>query len=375
MNLITIAWKNLCRRPARSVLTVVGLAAAVATVVALVGVARGAQQSFLSLYTSQGADLVVQRRGGMSQIAKGIPLSLADKIRKFPETHEVIAGLMDMIAFEDAGLFMVIANGWEPDSPVLRRVRLVSGRKLQVGDRGQVMLGRILAENLHKGPGDTVEIYARPFQVVGVFDSFSVYENGAVFMLMDELQAQMDRAGQATGFVVQAKPRGDAAAVERLRGRIEQLDSEIAATPCAQFVGDLQQIRATRSAAWVITVIATVIGAVGVFNTMAMTIAERGAEIGVLRAMGWKVSRVARLFAIEALMLAGMASLFGSLAGLVLITGISWWPPTSGLVQGAWPWSAVWLGVLLAFCVVLIGSLLSTWRIACLDPLQAIRGR
>ena len=33
---------------------------------------------------------------------------------------------MDMVAFEDQDLFMVIVNGWEPDCPVLDRVQLLS---------------------------------------------------------------------------------------------------------------------------------------------------------------------------------------------------------------------------------------------------------
>ena len=72
MRRITISWKNLRRRPARSLLTVTGLAVAVASVVALVGVAESFETSFLALYTHRGADLVVQRRGGTVQLSKGI---------------------------------------------------------------------------------------------------------------------------------------------------------------------------------------------------------------------------------------------------------------------------------------------------------------
>ena len=98
------------------------------------------------------------------------------------------------------------------------------------------MLGRILAANLGKQPGDVVDVYSQPFRVVGVFDSFSVYENGAVFMLLDDLQRQMDRPGQVTGFIVQANPPGDRAATAELARRIESLDPQVAAVPCAEFV-------------------------------------------------------------------------------------------------------------------------------------------
>ncbi len=364
MNLMTIAWKNLFRRPLRSLLTMVGLGGAVGAVVALVGLSAGLEQSFLKLYTDQGTDLVVQRRGGMVQIAKGLPLQLADQIRALPETRQVISGLMDMVAFEEQGLFMVIANGWEPDSPVLKRARVVAGRKLQPGDRRCVMLGTILAANLQKKPGDSIELYAQPFEVVGIFESFSVYENGAVFLLMDELQTQMDRPGQATGFVVQAQSSNDPAMVERLRTKIEQLDPEIAATPCADFVKGLNQMKVTRTMSWVVSLIAMALGTIGTFNTMAMTIAERHAEIGVLRAIGWKVSRVARLLALETLLLAIGGTLLGVVGGLLAISALTLWPPTSGLVEGDWPYAAVVQGLSLSLTIALLSSVYFAVRVA-----------
>lgn len=373
MNLSVLAWRNLCRRPARSLLTVCGLSVAVASVVALVGLAHCLESSFLELYRRQGADLVVQRRGGTVQISKGLPLQLADQIRNFPETREVISGLMDMISFENEGLFMVIANGWEATCPVLDRVHLLAGRRLQAGDNRQVMLGRILAANLDKHVGDTIELYAKPFEVVGVFESASVYENGAVFLLMETLQLQMDRLGQATGFIVQANPPGNNRVIARLRHLIEALDRDIAATPCAEFVGELNQMKVTRAMSWVVSIIAVTIGTVGIFNTISMTIAERASEIGALRAMGWRGIRVMELLFVESLLLAVAGTLMGTLMGLMAVTGLSWWRPTSGLVQGDWPWSAVGLGILMSFLMVSVGTILAGWRIARLSPVEAMQ--
>ena len=64
-------------------------------------------------------------------LAKGLPLAMADRIQKMPGVAEVIRGLMDMVAFEKQGLFMVIVNGWEADCPVLDRVQVTAGRRLK----------------------------------------------------------------------------------------------------------------------------------------------------------------------------------------------------------------------------------------------------
>lgn len=374
MRRVTVAWKNLRRRPARSLLTVTGLAVAVAAVVSLVGVAESFESSFLSLYTRRGGDLVVQRRGGTVQLSKGVPLSLGERIRRLPGAGQVIGGLMDMVAFEDHDLFMVIVNGWEPDCPVLDRVTLAAGRRLRAGDKNCVMLGRILAANLGKKPGDVVEVYSQPFRVVGVFESFSVYENGAVFMLLDDLQRQMDRPGQMTGFIVQANPPGDKAATTALARRIEALDPQVAAVPCAEFVSSLNQMRVTRTMAWLIAAIACVIGSVGVLNTMAMSVFERRSEIGTLRAMGWRTSRVIRLILSESLLLAAAGAAAGVVVGLAGLAILSHWHVTSGLVQGDVSYRAIGEGILTAAAMAVAGAAYPAFRIARVPPVESLRG-
>src|SRR5690242_964140 len=186
MQMWTLARRNLWRRPVRSGLTIIGLAVGVAAVVALVGVAESLESSFLDLYEQRGVDLVVQRRGGgPDQLLKGIDVGFGDKIRKIPEVREVVGGLMDMISFEDHDLYVVLAYGWQPDAPVFDRITMLGGRRFHAGEKHVAMLGKILAANLGKQAGDRLQIYGQDFEIIGVFESLSVYENGSVFMLID----------------------------------------------------------------------------------------------------------------------------------------------------------------------------------------------
>src|SRR6185369_14761084 len=271
---------------------------AVAAVVALVGVSQSLESSFLDLYTKRGGDLVVQRRGGAVQLSKGVELAFGERMKQIRGVREVIGSLMDMVAFEDKDLFMVLVNGWESNCPVLDRVHLLTGRRLQAGDKQAVMLGRILAANLGKQTGDHVQLYGQDFQVIATFESFSVYENGAVFMLLDELQRQMDRPGEVTGFIVNSSDKRPRAIAE-IRRRIEAMNPQIAATPCAEFVNSLTQMKIARTMSWFTSAFAIAIGAIGVMNTMAMSVFERRGEIASLRAMGWPKGRIGRLILSE----------------------------------------------------------------------------
>jgi putative ABC transport system permease protein len=372
MQIWQIACKNLWRRPARSTFTALGLAFAVAAVVALVGVSESLESSFLDLYTKRGSDLVVQRRGGALQLSKGVKNSLGDQLRNISGVQEVIGSLMDMVAFEENDLFMVIVNGWEPDCPVLDRVHLLAGRRLQAGDGRAVMLGRIVAANLGKQVGDHLQLYGQDFTVVGIFESFSVYENGAIFLLLDELQRQMDRAGEVTGFVVNAKDKRPSSVAE-IRRQIESLDPEIAATPCAEFVNSLMQIKIARTMSWFTSTFAIVIGAIGVMNTMAMSVFERRGEIASMRAVGWQKWRIAQLIVSESLLLSVAGAIIGIVLGITVIVLLTHWKRTSGLVQGDISFQAIFEGTGVAVMVALVGAAFPAYRCSRLPIAETLR--
>src|SRR6185295_18865047 len=94
-------WRNVRRRPTRSLLTTIGLAVAVAAVISLVGISQGFEKSFLDLYAKREVDLVVQRTGGTQRISKGLDESLGDKIAEVPGVRDVVKGLMDAVAFPE----------------------------------------------------------------------------------------------------------------------------------------------------------------------------------------------------------------------------------------------------------------------------------
>jgi putative ABC transport system permease protein len=237
------------------------------------------------------------------------------------------------------------------------------------------MLGKVLAGNIGKHVGDTIEFYAEQFEVVGIFDSFSVYETGAMFILLGELQRLMDRPGKVTGYVVQAAPAGDAAAVEELRARINGLDPNIRAVAVSEFVRNISQIRLIRAASWVTSVIAIVIGIVGVLNTMITSVFERVSEIGTLRAIGWHKWRVMSLVMAEALLLSSLAAIVGASMGAGSVRLLGCLPQLAGFLDGWPPGTVIAQGILLAVVVGVLGALYPAVWAANLRPVQALRRR
>jgi putative ABC transport system permease protein len=372
--------KNIVQRKARSALTIIGVAVAVTAVVALVGIADGFERSFRDLYEKRGVDLLVVRAGSSEHLSSSIPQHVGEQIRRLPGVRAVSPGLMDVVSFPEANLVSVPIQGWEADSFLFNDLKIISGRLLKAHDSKAVMLGTILARNLGKSTGDMLDIANQPFEIVGVFESFSPLDNGSAVMLISALQTLMDRPNQVTGFQVVLEDTPDKkSAIEKVRHEIENLRSPqgrpwgIAATPVGDYVRNTSQIRVAHAMAWLTSAIALVIGAIGVLNTMIMSVFERTREIGILRAIGWRKSRVVRLILYESLVLSVAGALLGILGAVGLTRSLTLWPLVNGLIQGTVAPIVMVQGFVIALAVGLIGGAYPAYRGAYLLPTEALR--
>jgi putative ABC transport system permease protein len=372
--------KNVFQRKSRSALTMIGVAIAVTAVVALVGIADGFQRSFRELYEKRGVDLLVVRAGTSERLSSSIPQRVGEQIKAIDGVRAVSPGLMDMASFEEANLTSVPLQGWQPDSFLFDGLKMVGGRKLEERDERGVMLGIVTAKNLGKKTGDTLKIASRDFDIIGIYESFNVFENGSVVMLLHTLQTIMDRPDQVTGFqIVLDNVANKRSLIERVRGEINALRSPsgqpwgIEALPTADYVKSTSQIRMAQAMAWTTSAIALVIGAVGVLNTMIMSVFERTREIGILRAIGWRKSRVVRLILYESLLFSVAGAVVGIVAAVALTHALTWLPLLSGFIKGDVAPAVMIQGFFIALAVGLLGGAYPAYRGAHLLPTEALR--
>jgi putative ABC transport system permease protein len=373
--------KNLVRRKLRSLLTISGIAVAIATVVTLVGISHGLKQSAADAFRSHDVDLVVVRAGTMQRMASSMNEKLAGRLQKMPDVAQVIPALTDVVSLGEEGLIGVPVHGWPAASHVWESVRIADGRRLGEKDRGCVLLGSLLAQNLEKRVGDRVEIETKPFQVVGVYESPSVYEGRAALVLLPDLQQLMDRAGQVSEFMVvlDRKLADHSAAMEKLRDRIADLrDDErqplgLTALPTEQYVSHDMEIQLAGQMALATSLIALAIGSIGVLNTMLMSVLERTQEIGVLRAIGWPKIRIIKMVVCESCALSLAGALLGMIAGVGLTAALSRFPAARGMVRGDTSAGVLAAGFLVALAMGVAGSLYPAFRGAGLHPTEALR--
>ncbi|OYV93218.1 MAG: hypothetical protein B7Z73_03735 [Planctomycetia bacterium 21-64-5] len=380
MRFIDLVLKNLLRRKLRSVLTVVGVAIAVATVVTLVGAARSLRQSAAAAYENQGVDLVVVRAGAVQRTSSSLDQRLARRIAALPGVAHVVPALTDVISL-GGGVIGLPVHGWPAGTPVWNSLKLIEGRRLAAHDRDGVLLGNGLAKNLNKRVGDTVEIELRRFRVVGVYQSANPFESGAAVVLLADLQQLMDRKGQVSEFLVMlAADESDRKdAIEAVKQQVAQLTDDdgdslgLTALATEQYVSQDMEIQLADEMAWGTSFIALVIGCIGVLNTMLMSVMERTQEIGVLRALGWRKSRVIEMVLSESCLLSLAGAGLGTGLGSALVAVLSRFTVARGLIRGNVSAATVLAGFALAVVMGLVAAIYPAYRGANLQPTEALR--
>jgi putative ABC transport system permease protein len=365
------AWKNLWRRRLRTLLTLCGIGMAIGAFVGLVGFSHSFEQEWLRVYQSGGTDIsVVQKTFLNTSVDESVTATL-QALPTVAQATPMILNLMDLTTDVNA-----LVYGWKADSFEFQSIHLISGRRFRDGQR-EVMLGDLLAENLNRKSGDTLEIQGSPFTIAGIYNGDSAFETGAVIMPLDQLQQISSQQGKASVIHVRLRPVPPGEAKDhylaRAQAAIEAALPGLRAVPAAQRATDNQLVLLAHASAWGTSSIALLIGILGIANTMAMSVFERTREIGILRALGWRQWQVLVLILFEAAALGLAGGLLGIVVGWGALHLLASLPQTANIVSATVPLSVLAQALGIAILSGLVAGALPAWRGARLSPVEALR--
>jgi putative ABC transport system permease protein len=378
MRFPALVFRNVARRRFRTGLTLLALATAMAAIVALLGVSKGFQKSFAEVYDAHAVDVVVSRQGSADRLSSSLDAGVADRIATLPAVDRAAGVLLDTLSLEKEGIFGIPTMGVTPGSWLLADYAAVPGPDGSAdppalsGDR-DLLVGRNLADRLGVRRGDTLLLFDEPYRVAGVFRSRSVWENGSLILPLATLQRIADRDGQVTYVNVVLRrplpPGGVAAAVAGIGG----LDPRLLALATGDFVRTDTRMQLAGAMAWMTSIVAIVIGAIGTLNTMMTSVHERTREIGILRAIGWPRRRVVGMILLESCGLAVVAAVLGGAAAAVLTGLLARAPAAAGILRPVIDPPILLTGFAIALGIGLLGAWLPAWRAAGLLPTEAFR--
>lgn len=363
-----LARGNVTRLPRRTASTASALMIGMALVGAAAVLATSTQASTRVIVENEStSDLLVQ------SAARAVPQEVVTQVAALDDVARADAVRFGAVAVDGETAFAV---GVPPGAfGTALDVTLVDGSFDSLSD-GAVAVQQRRADREGWGVGDELELagsLGREVVTVGaVIESRAL---GAPVVLPEEVFTALVPATEGaidTVFVVAT----DGADVPALRDEITALVQPyvvLSVLDNEQFADQLaDQVDQVLVILYALLGLSIVIAVLGVVNTLALSIAERTREIGLLRAVGLGRLQLASVVTIESV----LTAVFGTILGVAVGVGLASTLPTvfadEGLTELAVPWGE--LGVLVGLAVV-IGVLAALWpavRAARMDVLDAV---
>ncbi|MGE0407371.1 MAG: ABC transporter permease [Candidatus Korobacteraceae bacterium] len=259
-------------------------------------------------------------------------------------------------------------------------------------DSSDVLLGRRIASELGRGPGDTVSIQGRSLRVAGILTTGGSEEDGVVAPLA-LAQTVLQQPGAVRRVYVSAVTKPEDELARRDPGGMDpetfdrwfcspyansiafQLQQAIPRSQAEQIRQVAQNEGAVLSRIQglmlLLTLASLAASALAVSAAMATAILERRSEVGLMKALGAGNSLVATLFLAESGLLALLGGTTGYVAGLLLARQVGRW-----IFDASIPVQPVLfpLMLLLAVVVTFAGSIGAIRKAMQFDPVFALRG-
>ncbi|PLW68469.1 ABC transporter permease [Pseudohalioglobus lutimaris] len=338
-----LAWRNLWRHGRRTWLTVGAMVFCNLLLVFMISLQLGSYQMMInnSLAMVSG-HLQVQHGDFMAdqRMRDTVPavVALSDSVRAALGVDAVAArGQAFALASSDDRSFGVLLTGVQPtlEPQVSSFPGLVNrGRYLRADDRDAIVIGAVLARNLQVdlggeltflGSGRDGSFAAGIATVVGIVDTGIADLDRVVAQVPLTWFQDVFTMGDHGHAVVVRLPELDTvpAAVSTVQGLVADNDSLRVLDWEALQPGLRQAIQSDMASNWFMYAVLIVLVAFSVLNTQLMSVLERTREFGVMLALGMGPGRLARLVAMETLLMAALGLGLGLFFGALLIWYLS----------------------------------------------------
>lgn len=385
MRLASIAWRGLLARPLRTALAVIGIALGVAVVTATIITGASSEQALRGATVDLLGTADVRLRAfddvGFSPRAVQAVRALPDVRAAAPVAERRLT--VSTVPGDNERVFTLLVLGIDADTDAaIRSPNVVAGVPLSATATDGVLAPRAWAERNGLGVGDELLLAGRR-QGIGALTIVGLIADSGLGALEGGDVLVMSRAALDGAFEIPAPIRyidvdlGDEptdAAVDRVTASLDEpFVVETADDTAARFASAQE---AFVGVALLFSLVALVVGAFMVANTLAMTVGERTRELGLLRAAGTTSRQVLGIVLRQAIALGLAGSIVGVVAGIALaavLIGVLSSTRAVLLVGLPLPIGGLIVAFLLGLSVTLVGAAVPAARAARLSPLDAMR--
>jgi putative ABC transport system permease protein len=404
-----MSFGSLVSHKLRSVLTLVGIVAGIASIIAVmtaISVVQatieremsvlGAQTFQVQKWPAGGFNSAEERRKAM--LRPPVTVANADAIREQVETVDLVGAELWDFGYtveyrgESTNPNVTICGG-TPEYPPNNTHYVGLGRNLSQMDirsgRSVAVIGHAIGQKLFPfvDPiGKEIRLDGRKYEVIGVFDEKkSAFGGGFDNYVLIPITTYLDIYGmigrngfsRSVNITVRAKsPELVADAIEETR-QVMRRERGVRANEEDNFdffnseslITDFNTMtRGIKIAAFVIGSIALVVAGIGIMNIMLVSVTERTKEIGIRKSLGATPRSILTQFLLEAVVLCNIGGVFGVLVGFGLGNSMTLFVPFDSNVPMEW---AV-IGLLFCSAVGIVFGLLPAIRASRLNPVEAL---
>jgi putative ABC transport system permease protein len=383
-DLLRVGAVGLRTRRLRAVLSALGIAIGIASMVAVLGLSESSRAGLLHQLDRLGTNLLTaapgQTLGGDDAT---LPASAAQTLRRVGGVQRVdsVRALdatvrrSDRIDPEETGGIAVDAA--DPGLLGTLGGSMLRGRFLNAATAGtrSVVLGATAARQLGVDrPGALVYIRGRWWTVLGVMAPVELAPelDRAVFVGYDAAVRELGAERSASTVYLRADPSVVARVHDLVPGAAnpEHPEEVDVSRPSDALAARAQADDALTGLFLGLGAVALLVGGIGIANTMVISVLERRSEIGLRRALGATRGHVRAQFLVESLLLAAAGGLVGIAVG-GLVTGV--YASTRGWTAVVPP-EALAGGVGAALAIGAAAGLYPAGRAARMSPTEALRG-
>ncbi len=367
MSFLKFILKNPFRRKNSAILAIVGIAIGIIVIVALGGITDGLVNTFEDTIHAGGADFSISGKetGDSAYGTNTIDANWTDKIANVTGVEEAYPIYVVLTSVGDD--YMNTLIGIDPNGTTLADISMKEGRIMK-DNASEAILGEIYADDNDYKVGDTIKIDGEEFEIVGIYETGDQNMAGGVFTSISKVGDLMNDDDSISNIYVKVKKGEDPQAVA---DRIDKMYGDDIATITSvmemQQMGDM--LNMLQASTWAISLLAIVVGGLGIINTMLMSVFERTREIGVLKAVGWSNKKILTMIVGESLVITIVSAIIGSIIGFAACTLLG---PQMGIDPLFTP--KIFIQAFgIAIVVGIIGGLYPAIKAVKLPPTEALR--
>ena len=289
------------------------------------------------------------------------------------------------------GAERIFVMGVSPDYAQWMNRPIGLGRGLTEDDQRRrstvAVVGASLAAKLFGGAdpvGRDLVVDGVPFRLVGVqapgqiFNDENYYDANGILIPLETYMDRLDSSHKLAQVTVKLRNPKDAGEISAmLLGRVRQAhhgieDAEVVdldAEAAKGYRNFLEQMRGWKVVLLSLAGTVLLVGGVGVLSVMLISFSDRRFEIGLRKALGASDHEIFIQFLLEALVLAALGALLGTLSGALLCQALSSNFPY-GLVVNPLGLITAWI---VALTLALLFGLYPAFRAMRLSPMEAMR--